>query len=191
LAGERLRLEPLSVDHAESLWRLADLDVLRPNNMWADLQTYERLVANIEGLMASTIHMPFAMVLQETGEAVGSSSFMDIRMEHKGLEIGGTWIGAPYQGTFVNPSAKFLMLSHAFENLGCIRVQLKTDLRNIQSQKAMEKLGCVKEGVLRQHTICYDGYQRSTVMYSILDSEWPEVRAKLEARISASKLDLK
>jgi RimJ/RimL family protein N-acetyltransferase len=177
------------MDHGENLWRYADLEVLRPNNMWAGLQTYEHFVDNIENLMASSIYMPFAMVLPATGEAVGSSSFMDVRMEHRSLEIGGTWIAAPYQRTFINPSAKLLMLIHAFENLGCIRVQFRTDLRNIQSQKAMEKLGCVKEGTMRQHTICYDGYQRSTVFYSILDSEWPAVKEKLLDRLVRIQLD--
>ncbi len=108
---------------------------------------------------------------------------MDVRPAHRGLEIGYTWIARAYQGTRVNPECKYLLLRHAFEKLGAIRVQLKTDGRNLQSQHAIEKLGAVKEGVLRKHLILPDGYVRDTVMYSITDSEWPHVKSRLEARL--------
>ena len=123
------------------------------------------------------------MVLRDTGQAVGVSSYTDVRPEHRGLEIGGTWIGRTYQRTAVNPECKYLMLRHAFENLGAVRVQLKTDSRNTQSQRAIEKLGAQKEGVLRKHIILPDGYVRDTVMYSITVEEWPEVRVGLEDRL--------
>ena len=103
--------------------------------------------------------------------------------KHRGLEIGFTWIAKPHQGTLVNPECKYLLLRHAFDDQHAMRVQLKTDLRNVQSQGAIEKLGAVREGVLRKHIIRPDGYLRDTVMYSITAEEWPAVRAKLEQRL--------
>jgi ribosomal-protein-alanine N-acetyltransferase len=117
------------------------------------------------------------------GEFFGSSSFFDVREEHLGIEIGHTWISKGFRGTFVNPEMKFLMLRHAFEDLGAIRVQLKTDARNEQSQAAMRKLGLTFEGVLRKHIVMPDGFIRDTVMFSVIDTEWPEVKAKLIERL--------
>jgi RimJ/RimL family protein N-acetyltransferase len=111
---------------------------------------------------------------------------MDIRPADRGLEIGGTWYGAAYQRTAVNTECKYLLLKHAFEALGCIRVQLKTDSRNERSQRAIERLGAVKEGVLRNHMLLADGHIRHSVMYSILDSEWPAVKARLEEKLQAN-----
>ena len=185
MVGRKLRLEPLRLDHAEDLWANSDPAIRNPNNMWAGHTSFDSFADNVDSLVKSRIYMPFAMVLADTGEAIGSSSYLDIRLEHKALEVGGTWIARRYQQTFVNPEAKLMMLTHAFENLGCFRVQLKTDERNIQSQKAMEKLGCTREGVLRDHLICFDGYRRSSVMYSILDSEWPDVKRRLLERLTS------
>jgi RimJ/RimL family protein N-acetyltransferase len=124
------------------------------------------------------------MILIATGEPVGVSGYLEIRPEHRGIEVGRTWIGKANQGTRVNPESKHLLLRHAFETLGAIRVQLKTDLRNVQSQRAVEKLGAVREGVLRRYQIRSNGVIRDTVVYSILSEEWPEVRARLEARLA-------
>jgi RimJ/RimL family protein N-acetyltransferase len=116
----------------------------------------------------------------ESRKAIGCTRYLDIHPEHRNLEIGGTWYGAPYQGTGVNSEAKYLLLRHAFETLGCIRVQLKTDLRNLRSQRAIERIGAKREGLLREHMILPDGTIRSSVYYSILVSEWPEVKVRLE-----------
>ncbi|MBI1756432.1 MAG: GNAT family N-acetyltransferase [Fimbriimonas ginsengisoli] len=185
LVGRTIRLEPLCEAHAASLARHVELDLfllfagLRPR------EASERGLADyIRGRLALPMVQSFAMVLQEGGEAVGHSSFMDIQAENSGLEIGSTWIARPWQGTKVNPEAKLLMLAHAFDELGCERVMLKTDLRNLQSQRGIEKLGAVKEGVLRRNVRMVDGYMRSTVMYSILREEWPRVRQGLEARLA-------
>lgn len=145
--------------------------------------TPEAVDAYVEALSRLSDVLAFAMVLQEEGSAVGVSTYMDIRPEHLGLEIGRTWIGRDHQGTRVNPGAKLLMLRHAFETLGCQRVQLKTDLRNTQSQRAIEKLGAVKEGVLRKQMVMPDGFVRDTVMYSITADEWPAVEARLLERL--------
>jgi len=115
----------------------------------------------------------------------GATRYMNIMPNDRGLEIGGTWYGPEFQRTVVNTECKYLLLSHAFETLGCIRVQLKTDLRNQRSQKAIERIGAVKEGVLRNHMILPNGHYRHSVYYSILDTEWPEVKRRIEGMIES------
>lgn len=126
----------------------------------------------------------FAVVDKGTNQAVGSTSYLDLRPAHRGLEIGNTWLGESARSTRVNPEMKHLMLEYAFGSLGCLRVQLKTDARNLRSQAALRKLGAVYEGTLRKHMICRDGFVRDTVMFSITDEEWPSLRAALEARLT-------
>ncbi len=111
------------------------------------------------------------------------TSYLDIRPQDRALEIGFTWVAKPYQATAVNPECKYLLLRHAFEEQGAVRVQLKTDLRNLQSQAAIAKLGAVREGVLRKHMVMPDGHVRDTVMYSVTNDEWPAVRRRLEERL--------
>lgn len=111
---------------------------------------------------------------------MGSKSYLDVAPEHLRIEIGWTWLGAPARRTAVNTECKLLLLRHAFETLGCGRVQLKTDGRNLRSQTAIARLGAVREGVLRKHVILPDGFVRDTVMFSITADEWPGVRARLE-----------
>jgi ribosomal-protein-alanine N-acetyltransferase len=184
LEGKRLRVEPLSERHAADLRRLADAELFTYIQQIAPSEwTEEGFKAYVRRLLALPGWYYFAMVLKESEGAVGVSSYSDVRPEHRGLEIGGTWIARPYQGTFVNPECKYLLLRHAFETLGAIRVQLKTDLRNVQSQRNIEKLGAKKEGVLRKHMLLPDGYQRDSVMYSITDEEWPDVGARLAERL--------
>jgi len=179
LEGQVVRLEPLSLAHVPALLPHAqDEDIWRylPYGL---LNTEERLSAHIEGLLRNQAEggeLPFAVIFRESGQAVGMTRYMEIRRPHRGLEIGGTWYGVAYQRTAVNTECKFLLLKHAFETLGCIRVQLKTDARNLRSQRAIERIGAVREGLLRQHIIMPDGYLRDTIYYSILDSEWPQVK---------------
>jgi len=149
-----------------------------------DLAGFKNLARRVLSRPAT---VAYAMQLNTTGELVGVSTYMDIRAEHKGLEIGSTWISKPYRGTVINPESKLLMLANAFENFGAHRVQLKCDGRNIQSQAAIAKLGAQREGVLRKHMVALDGFVRDTVMFSIIQAEWPEVRAGLEARIARIK----
>jgi len=129
--------------------------------------------------------VPFAIVAIGNGrdQAVGSTRYFDIRPEHRGLEIGWTWLGLRWQRTAANTECKFLLLRHAFEELGALRVQLKTDARNLKSQRAIERIGGVREGVLRAHMVLPDGFVRDTVMYSITAGEWPETKRRLEARL--------
>jgi len=184
LEGRILRLEPLSLDHAPGLWPHAAPEVFQ----WlADLPrdgSYEAFRDWIGLTMSRPASLTFAMILVETGEAAGVSGYLDIRPEHRGIEIGRTWIGKAHQGSRVNPESKLLLFRHAFETLGALRVQLKTDLRNLHSQRAIEKLGAVREGVLRRYQIRSNGEVRDTVMYSVLADEWPDVKARLEARLA-------
>lgn len=184
LEGRHVRLEPLAERHAEALAEAASPELFAyhfpPDELTAD--GFRR---QITGFDDRDGFMPFATVLRASGRAVGITSYLDIDQAHRRLEIGFTWTGKPWQRTAVNPECKLLLLEHAFDTLGAVRVQLKTDARNTQSQRAIEKLGAVREGVLRKHMILPDGHMRDTVMYSITDEEWPAVRAGLESRLTA------
>jgi RimJ/RimL family protein N-acetyltransferase len=183
LEGRFVRLEPLDRRHAEALAEAASEDLFAYHFPPAEL-TPEGFAAQIEGLRTAPAWLPFAQVLRETDRAVGVTCYLDIQPHNRVLEIGFTWIGKPWQGTAVNPESKYLLLQHAFETLGALRVQLKTDLRNIQSQAALSKLGAVREGLLRKQMVMPDGHQRDTVMFSITDDEWPEVSRALLERLS-------
>jgi RimJ/RimL family protein N-acetyltransferase len=182
LEGQHVRLEPLAERHAEDLAAAATPDLFTHHFPPSEL-TPDGFREQIRGLTALPDWLPFAQVLRASGRAVGVTCYLDMRPAHRGLEIGFTWIGRAWQGTAVNPEAKLLLLRHAFETLGAVRVQLKTDARNLQSQGALAKLGATREGVLRHHMIRPDGFVRDSVMFSVTDSDWPRVRAGLEARL--------
>ena len=182
LEGRIARLEPLAHHHAPGLLENADPEIYRYHTPPPDysIAGFEQYIDNVNALEN---WLPFAIVLKESGAAIGVTCYLDIRVPHHGLEIGFTWLGFAHQGTKVNPECKYLLLRHAFDDLGAMRVQLKTDLRNVQSQRAIEKLGAQREGVHRKHMIIWDGSIRHTVMYAITDEDWPAVRAGLEARL--------
>jgi RimJ/RimL family protein N-acetyltransferase len=127
--------------------------------------------------------LPFAAIHLGTGKAIGATRYLDIRPQHRGLEIGGTWYGLEYQRTGVNTESKYLLLKHAFETIGCIRVQFKSDSRNDKSIAAITRIGAKPEGVLRNHMILQDGTLRHSAYFSILDSEWPDVKKMLEEKL--------
>lgn len=180
LSGRLVRLEPLSFEHVPDL-----VEAGRDETVWR-LMPYGPVttIARMTDFVRDTVERPtdraFAVIHLETGHAIGSTRYLDIRPSHRGLEIGGTWYAPAHQRTGVNTECKYLLLRHAFEVLGCIRVQFKTDQRNERSQRAIERIGAVREGVLRNHVIQPDGYRRASVMYSIIDEEWPAVRTRLE-----------
>jgi RimJ/RimL family protein N-acetyltransferase len=184
LSGFSLRLERLEVRHAEDLLPPADAETLRYLNLWEPVEDVVAMREQVKRVLASGDAHFFAVIDQATGRAVGSTSYLDLRPAHRSLEIGNTWLAPSTRGTHVNPEMKRLLLTYAFEALGCVRVQLKTDGRNLQSQAALRKLGATYEGTLRQHLICRDGFIRDTVMFSILASEWPAVCAKIDARLT-------
>lgn len=186
LQGERIRLEPLSQDHAQGLY-------LRGRNEadWAYMPRcafVDQADARhwIDEALASPAQLPFAIVENAKGKVAGSTRYLNIRPDHRGLEIGWTWLGAEWQRTAVNTEAKLLLLQHAFERLGCIRVEFKTDARNLRSQQALERIGATREGVLRQHMVVQQGYRRDSVYFSILDGEWPAVRERLQALLDGA-----
>jgi N-acetyltransferase len=186
LEGEVVRLEPLELRHATDLLQAAAEKTIwnyMPLSGFPDLAAVEGWIA--DSLAAQTVgtDVPFAVVLKETGVAVGSTRYMDIRRAHRGLEIGWTWLAPGVQRTRVNTEAKYLLLKHAFEDLGAVRVQLKTDARNTRSQRSIERIGGVMEGAHRRHMLTWDGHVRDTIYYSILDSEWPAAKGRLAAML--------
>jgi RimJ/RimL family protein N-acetyltransferase len=123
--------------------------------------------------------MNFAIIDEASRSAIGTTSFYRVVPEHKRLELGKTWLGAPYRRTHINTAAKYLLLNHAFETLLANRVELNTDARNLRSQRAMERLGAVRDGVLRSHTIMRDGFVRDTMNYSFTINDWPTTKTRL------------
>lgn len=187
LEGRHVRLEPLTPAHAPGLFAAAVPEVFRyliipPFGTVADA---ERYIADALAAQAAGTEVAFATVRRSDNRVVGTTRFLDIRRPHRGLEIGWTWITPAAQRTVVNTEAKYLQLRHAFEALGALRVQLKTDANNARSRAAIGRLGAQFEGILRKQMLRpYDGYQRDTAMFSIIDAEWPAVKAGLEAKLA-------
>ena len=186
MTGRVVRLEPLSEVHIPDLAKVGLEEKIWRFMVYGKMETSEHLSAWVHELLelqALGTDLPFAVIHLASGCAIGSTRYLNIEHIDRSLEIGGTWYGLDYQGTLVNTECKYLLLRQAFEVLGCVRVQFKTDLRNLHSQHAIERLGAVKEGVLRNHMILPNGYIRDSVFYSILPQEWPEIKQKLESRL--------
>ena len=184
LTGLRAQLIPLERSHLPALYEVGQHTEIWRYLVLQTTPTPDRMARYIEGALADQAAgtcLPFTIVDQETGQFVGGTRLFDIAPEHRRGEIGHTWLTPSVWRTRINTECKYLLLCHAFETLGMTRVQLKTDLRNTRSQAAIERLGAVKEGVLRNHVILPDGYFRHSVMYSITDEEWPAVKARLES----------
>ena len=188
LEGTHVRLEPLGHEHFDDLvevaldpeiWRWTTERALSPEELraWID----RALAARATGTA-----MPFATVALPHGRAIGGTRFATYSAADRRVEIGWTWIGRAWQRTAVNTEAKYLMLRHAFETLGCIRVELRTDVLNDRSRAAILRIGAKEEGILRKHSLTANGRARDTIYYSILDDEWPSVKAGLEGRLAAS-----
>ncbi|MEO7941400.1 MAG: GNAT family protein [Burkholderiaceae bacterium] len=159
-----------------ALWELAFIVV--PSA--ATVDSY--LDSALQGLAAGNV-WPFAIVDAASDTVIGSTRFWKIDQKNRKLEIGHTWLAASWQGTLANTHAKLLLLQQAFEGMACVRVQFTTDVLNLRSQRAIEKLGALREGVVRHERIMPDGRKRNSVRYSIIDDEWPQVRALLQARL--------
>jgi len=185
LRGRYLTLEPLEERHASDLFEaMRDEEVCR-YLFWPPPTALDETLALIrEGkeLMARRQSIVFAQIWNETGRAIGSTRLLDVRPADRQVEIGSTFLARPYWRTPANTESKYLFLRHCFETLGCVRVALKTDGRNLRSQEAIARLGAVREGTLRKH-MNVKGYQRDTVYFSILDTEWPDIRSRLSARL--------
>ena len=155
--------------------------------LYGNIDTEKKMLAFVQDMLsrqAQGTDLPFAVIHKDTGRAIGCTRYLEICPAHRRVEIGGTWYGVAFQRTAVNTGSKYLLLQHAFETLNCIRVQFKTDTRNVHSQRAIERLGAVKEGVFRQHMITPAGVIRDSVYYSILDRQWPVIKAHLTAMLA-------
>lgn len=183
LTGKHVRLEPMTEDHIDALAQIGVGQPFWHFMLYGDMNFADDMrnwVLDILEREKRGTDLPFVAIHLESGHVAGATRYLNIMPKDRGLEIGGTWYGTEFQRTVVNTECKYLLLSHAFETLGCIRVQLKTDLRNERSQKAIERIGAVREGVLRNHMILPDGHYRHSVFFSILDTEWPQVKNRLE-----------
>ncbi|HEY1631057.1 MAG TPA: GNAT family N-acetyltransferase [Rhizomicrobium sp.] len=185
LTRKHVRLEPLSLDHAggliqvgldPDLWRWIPFPVTTPEEMRAYVET-----ALAEQKAGQSL--PFAVIHQATGAVIGSTRYGNIDLANKRVEIGWTWYAKAHQRSAVNTEAKLLLLTQAFERLGMVRVELKTDALNAASRAAIARIGATQEGIFRKHLICQSGRVRDTVYFSILDSEWPEKKRALEEKL--------
>lgn len=186
LIGKHVCLEPLSERHIPGLtqagagqdfWRFMLYGNIKTE---ADMRNW---VLDILSRAQRGTDLPFAVIHLASGRVAGATRYLNVVPHDRGLEIGGTWYGAEFQRTAVNTECKYLLLAHAFETLHAIRVQLKTDLINERSQRAIERLGAKKEGIFRNHMILPDGRIRDSVFYSVLDSEWAAVKKNLEGML--------
>jgi RimJ/RimL family protein N-acetyltransferase len=186
LEGRYVRLEPLAKVHLAGL-----AEVGLDEELWrwipTQVRTAEEMAAYIETALeeqARGVSLPFAIVEKAAGRAIGSTRYGNIDRTHHRLEIGWTWVAREWQRTAVNTEAKYLLLRHAFETLGCIRVELKTDSLNEKSRAAILRIGAQHEGIFRNHMITASGRIRHSAYYSIIDSEWPAVKTRLESKLN-------
>ena len=183
LVGNHVRLEPMTEAHVHGLTEIGAGQTFWDFMVYGNVNTEDDMRSWARDLLSRAekgTDLPFVAIHLSSGRVAGATRYLNIMPKDRGLEIGGTWYGIDFQRTPVNTECKYLLLKNAFENLGCIRVQLKTDLRNERSQKAIERIGAKKEGVLRNHMILPNGRYRDSVFYSILDTEWSEVKKRLE-----------
>ena len=186
LEGKHVRLEPLTQAHHaqlcevgfdDELWRLTTTIIRTPEDMKKYIDTALKDFSEGKAL-------PFAIIEKGSNTAVGSTRFGNIDTTHRRVEIGWTWIARQWQRTFINTEAKYLLLSHAFDTLGCMRVEFKTDSNNSRSRNALMRIGAKEEGVFRNHMIMPGGRIRHSVYFSIIDSEWNEVKRELEKKLA-------
>ena len=187
LTGHTVVLEPLQKEHARAFWEVAK-DALDDIFRWIpySMQTPEDFVRLVDKTFAEQERgesVAFATVERSSGRVIGSTRFMNIDRPNRHVEIGSTWIAPAWQRTAVNTEAKYLMLRHAFETWRCVRVELKTDALNQKSRNAILRLGAKEEGTLRKHVVTWTGRIRDSVYFSILDTEWPGVKAALEEKL--------
>jgi RimJ/RimL family protein N-acetyltransferase len=185
LEGRVVRLEPLALSHLDALCAVG-LDPELWQYTLTIVQTREDMRSYLETALKAREQgsaLPFVIIERAANTVVGSTRYLNIDQQNKKLEIGSTWVARRWQRTAVNTEAKYLLLRHAFEVLGCVRVEFKTDVLNRQSRAALLRIGAKEEGILRKHLITQTGRVRDTVYFSILDTEWPDVKRRLEEYI--------
>lgn len=189
LEGRTIRLEPLALSHHAALCAVGlEGDVFR----WFPVvvRTADEMRAYIERALREQeagVSLPFVTIEQQGGQPIGSTRYLDIDRTHRRLEIGSTWLSPAWQRTAANTEAKYLMLRHAFEEMGCIRVEFKTDSLNERSRNALLRIGAQEEGTLRNHMVTSSGRYRHSVFFSVLDTEWPAVKAALEQKLNRTQ----
>ncbi|HRD46503.1 MAG TPA: GNAT family protein [Caulobacter sp.] len=186
LEGRHVRLEPYADANREAVRRALDVD---PDGWSLFVRTgmgehFDQWWSNAMEHQATGLFANYAVRRLSDGQIVGSTSFLEISPAHSRVEVGATFLHPAVRSGAVNPESKRLLLAHAFDS-GAVRVEIITDLRNLRSQAAIAKLGAVREGVLRKHKRTWSGYMRDTVVYSVIDDDWPAVRERLDARLSA------
>ena len=184
LTGGLVRLEPLSLEHADDLYAVGvDDSIWRylPRPAFASLEDAQGWIEQSVAQTDRGERVAFAVVHQETGKAIGSTAYLDIDRPNRALEIGMTWYATAWQRTGVNTECKYLLMRHAFEDQAARRVCLKTDSRNDRSRSAILRLGAIEEGTWRNHRIAWDGADRHSVFFSVIDTEWPDVKRRLES----------
>ncbi|MBU6360765.1 MAG: GNAT family N-acetyltransferase [Chloroflexi bacterium] len=191
LIGAHVRLEPLSLAHAEGLLPHALEPEIWLYIPYGNINTLEKLQNMISGLLRKQetgSDLCYTVFHQASNQPIGMTRYISVDRSNYGVEIGGTWYGKDYRRSAVNTEAKYLLLRHAFEVFACQRVQIQSDVRNERSQRAIERLGAVREGIMRKNKRMPDGHQRNSIMYSIIDNEWPAIKAKLEGWLQKSQL---
>lgn len=186
MRGDHVVLEPLSLSHVQGLWEIGQETndwLYMPRPCFQSVADTEAWVKEALALSQRGEQITFVLVSPTTKQLMGSTRYLNIQAKHRGLEIGWTWLGKSFQRTEVNTETKYLLLTHAFEVLKAHRVELKTDARNLRSQKAIQRIGATKEGVFRRHAIVQNGYVRDSVYFSVVDTEWFKVKANLEAKL--------
>jgi RimJ/RimL family protein N-acetyltransferase len=186
-----VRLEPLSLAHAEGLLPHALEPEIWLYIPYGNINTLEKLQNMISGLLRKQetgSDLCYTVFHQASNQPIGMTRYISVDRGNYGVEIGGTWYGKDYRRSAVNTEAKYLLLRHAFEVFACQRVQIQSDVRNERSQRAIERLGAVREGIMRKNKRMPDGHQRNSIMYSIIDNEWPAIKAKLEGWLQKSQL---
>jgi N-acetyltransferase len=188
LEGTHVRLVPMTLEHVPALWEAG-----RDPEIWrltiSQVHSEDDMRAYVDAALraqAAGTALPFVTTEAATGRVIGSTRFGNYDETHRRAEIGWTWIAAPWQRTAINTEAKYLMLRHAFEVLGCLRVELKTDVLNEQSRRAILRIGAKEEGIFRKHQVTETGRVRDSAYYSIIDDEWPAVKARLEGMLGAA-----
>jgi RimJ/RimL family protein N-acetyltransferase len=186
LEGDFVRLEPMKLSHHAGLsavgldpeiWRYTLALVKTPDDMRSYMDSALQL-------QEAGTTLPFVTIERSSGRIVGSTRFGSYDPANRRIEIGWTWIAPAWQRTAINTEAKYLMLCHAFESLHCVRVELKTDVLNTRSRNAMLRIGAREEGILRKHSLVWDGRYRDSIYYSILDEEWPQVKQQLKSMLT-------
>ena len=190
LEGANLRLEPLSEAHLPGLVKIAF-----DERIWRYMLTSVKTLEDLRGWMDSALQaktagtsMPWTTVLKAENRVIGSTRFLDLDLNHRTVELGHTWLAPACHGAGLNPEAKLLQLTYAFEQLHMNRVALKTHHENLQSQAAMRKMGAIEEGTFRNHYVMPDGSQRHSVWFSIIREDWPQVRSRLEQRLQRERI---